>query len=135
MNHRLLKTILPGFALLLLLFLVNNARNYAAESPAHAQAESGTLQRMIVESGTVTMELDLSRLNGISSAAEPLARLNFAAAANSFFPILVFNALLRGPEAGSIAMVSQSGAPALPAALSASLIELVLEKLSSDAAF
>ena len=49
-------------------------------------------------------------------------------------PILVFNDLLRGPEAG-IALISQSGVPALPAVLSASLNQLVLEKLSSDAAF
>jgi hypothetical protein len=170
-NHPMLKIILSGFALVLLLFLVNNSRNYAAESTqhavasagvsgqgpqqsyaeltgprtAHAQAENGTLQRMIVESGSVTMELDINRLNGISSspadssnsqpARLPL-QLHFAAAANSFFSILVFNDQLRGPEPSSIALVPAAGVNgpgySLPVTLGASLKQLVIEKLSSD---
>ena len=39
---------------------------------------------MIVESGSVTMQLDLNRLNGISSVAERSTTLDFVAAANSF---------------------------------------------------
>ena len=60
---------------------------------------------MIVENGSVTMDLDLNRLNGISSVAAKPTTLHFAAAANSFFTILVFNDLLRGPEPGSMALV------------------------------
>ena len=68
--------------------------------------------------------------------ARPIT-LQFVIGANSFFPILVFNDLLRGAEPGSMALVpSRSGglqsAISLPAALGASLKQLVVEKLSSD---
>ena len=105
---------LTCFALLLLLFLGNSSENYAAQSkPNTADAPTGTFQKMIVENGSVSMNLDLNRLNEISSSVEagvppadslyvqparlPL-QLRFAVGANSFFPILVFNDLLRGPH-------------------------------------
>ena len=60
-----------GFALLLLLFLGNSSGNYAAQSKQKTpDARTGTLQKMIVESGSVTMQLDLNRLNGISFAGK-----------------------------------------------------------------
>src|SRR5438034_1683412 len=122
------KITLIGFALLLLLFLGNSSGNYAAASAiataARAQskqntAESqparrldeggiGTFQKMIVENGSVTMDLHLNRLNGISSIAARPVKLHFAAQANSFFTILVFNDLLRGSEPGSMALALQN---------------------------
>ena len=127
---------LTCFALLLLLFLGNSSENYAAQSkPNTADAPTGTFQKMIVENGSVTMNLDLNRLNEISSFARP-ATLHFATAANSFFSILVFNDQLRGPEPGSIALVAEAQpAPLLPASLAASLKQLVVEKFSPDAPF
>ena len=105
---------------------------------------TGTFQKMIVENGSVTMDLDLNGLNGSTSlVARPVA-LQFAVGANSFFPILVFNDLLRGPEPGSIALIPQNSvagisdagvnAPSynLPAALGASLKRLHIEKLPSN---
>ncbi len=109
---------------------------------------------MIVENGSVTMQLDLNRLNGTSSAVEagvspanslysqparlPL-QLHFATAANSFFSILVFNDQLRGPEPGLIALIPSTGVNdpgySLPMPLAASLKQLVVEKLSPDAPF
>ena len=56
------------------------------------------------------MQLDLNRLNGISSVAERPTTLRFVAAANSFFSVLVFNDQLRGPEPGSIALVPTAAA-------------------------
>ena len=95
---------LTCFALLLLLFLGNSSENYAAQSkPNTADASTGTFQKMIVENGSVTMDLDLNRFNAISSVPARTVTLHFAAAANSFFTILVFNDLLRGPEPGSMA--------------------------------
>ena len=154
-----------GFALLLLLFLGNSSGNYAAASAKATAAEAqskqktsdapaGTLQKMIVENGSVTMQLDLNRLNGTNSAVEagvspanslysqparlPL-QLHFATAANSFFSILVFNDQLRGPEPGSIALIPSTGVNdpgySLPMPLAASLKQLVVEKLSPDAPF
>jgi hypothetical protein len=125
------KITLNGFVLLLLLFLGNSSGNYVAASatasaaktqfkqtapesqPArHSLDESGTgtLQKMIVQSGSVTMQFDLNRLNGISSVAERPTTLRFVAAANSFFSVLIFNDQLRGPEPSSIELVPAAGA-------------------------
>ena len=96
----------------------------------------GTLQKMIVENGSVTLNVDLNGLNGSNALMTRPVALQFAAATNSFFPILVFNDQLRGPEPGSIALVPQGQPiPLLPAALAGSLKQLVVEKLPSDSAF
>jgi hypothetical protein len=123
---------------------------------AVATAPTDTLQKMIVESGSVTMDLDLDGLNGSGSLVARPVTLQFAVGANSFFPILVFNDLLRGPEPGSMTLIPtgvtavEAAVPAaptsilqatrlplqsLPAALGASLKQLVIEKLSSDRGF
>ena len=146
--------------LALLLFLWSGAENYAAASAKATAAQAqlkqntpesqparrsldeggtGTLQKMIVENGSLTMELDLNRLNGISSLAARPATVHFVAAANSFFTILVFNDLLRGPEPGSMALVptgvNAPGYNNLPAGLAGSFKQLVVEKLPSDQPF
>src|SRR3954447_6818639 len=124
-----------SFALLLLLFFGNNSRNYAAQSTQNSSDRpSGTLQKMIVENGSVSMNFDLNRLNGITSASQDLQEAGFAVGANSFFPILIFNDLLRGPAPGTMALVPRI-VPALPAALNASFNRLVIEKLPSGQGF
>jgi hypothetical protein len=131
------RTTLTIFALLLHLFLGNRSVNYAGQSKENsANAPSGTLEKMIVENGSVTLHLDFNRLNAISSVPARAATLGFAAAANSFFTIVVFNDILRSPESGSIALLPESEAvPTVPAVLAGSLGQLVVEKLPSDAAF
>src|SRR5438445_13458610 len=102
---------------------------------AVATAPTGTLQKMIVESGSVTIDLDLNGFNGNSSLVARPATLQFAVGANSFFSILVFNNLLRGPEQGSMTLVPAAvNAPgySLPGTLGASLQQLLIEKLPSD---
>jgi len=108
------------------------ARSAVATAPP-----TGTFQKMIVENGSVTMDLDLNGFNGSSSLVARPISLQFLVGANSFFPILVFNNLLRGPEPGSMALIPQAGVDApgysnLPAAFDASFKQLVVEKLSSD---
>ena len=88
--------------------------------------QTGTLEKMIVANGTVAMDLDLNRLNGIGSRSQ-MNTLRFEVAPNSFFTILVFNGDLRGPERGSMGLISQNSA-ILPAALNASLNQLVIEQ-------
>ena len=110
----------------------------AAKKALQGQGQTGTLQKMIVENGSVTMDLDLNRLNGIGFALARPAELRFAVAANSFFTILVFNDLLRGSDSGSMALIPAGvTAPGynLPVALSGSLKQLVVEKLPSGEAF
>jgi len=88
-----------------------------------------------VENGSVTIDLDLNRLNGSALSSGKFQRVKFAVAANSFFSVLVFNGLLRGPEQGSMALIQQNSAPALPVSLDASVKQLIVEKLPSDATF
>jgi hypothetical protein len=121
-----------------------SSKTATAHSPQRASSAvatapaSGTLQRMIVENGSVTMDLDLNGLVGDGSLVARPAALHFVIGANSFFPILVFNDLLRGPEPGSMALIPSAGVTTsrtagynFPATLSASLKQLVVEKLSS----
>jgi hypothetical protein len=122
-----------------------------ARSAVATDTPTGTLQKMIVENGSVTMDLDLNAFDGSGSLVARPVTLQFLIGANSFFPILVFNDLLRGPQPGSISLIPQNSvagvaavagigdagvnAPSysyLPAALTASLKQLVVEKLPSD---
>ncbi len=80
------------------------------------------------------MDLDLNRLNGTGVMTRKLETVRFAVAAKSFFSILVFNDLLRVPEQGSMALIPQDSTT-LPAALSASLNQLTVEKLPSTQQF
>src|SRR5256885_3005407 len=134
----------------------SQAASQTARSPQRAGSAgatapgTGTLQKMIVESGSVTVDLDLNGFNGNSSLVARPATLQFVIGANSFFPVLVFNDLLRGPQPGSMSLIPQNSvagvaavagigdagvsAPSysyLPAALTASLKQLVIEKLPS----
>src|SRR6476620_11016144 len=135
-----IKLTLSGFMfLLLLLFGFSRvfSRNPDAKNTHNGNAPSGTLQKMIVENASVTMQLDLNGLNGSNSLVARPVTLQFSAAANSFFPILVFNDLLRAVKPGSMALIpSRSGGiPALPVPLGASVKQLVIEKLPSNQSF
>ena len=89
------KIILAAFTLpLLLLFApadIHSGNSPANKSPA-THGQDGTLQKMIVASGSVTMDLDLNRINGVSSTtakqetapSRKLSELYFAVAAEFF---------------------------------------------------
>ena len=130
------KTTVVCFALVSVLF-VGETLNYA-DQPKQKTSDtlSGTLQQMIVENGSVTMNVDLNGLNGSNDLTTRSVALQFAAGTNSFFPILVFNDRLRSLEPGSIALIPQGRpVPLLPVALSAALKQLVVERLSPGANF
>src|SRR3984893_3782715 len=140
----MLKTILTTFALPLLLFFGPAETRSSSQKAADTRGETGTLQKMIVENGIVTMDLDVDRLIADGSLTARVQQVRFTVAANSFFPVLVFNDLLRGLEPGSIALALQNSSPAgpnapgynnLPAALSSSLKRLTVEKLPSGQGF
>jgi len=142
----MLKKTLIAFIFPLLLFLAISVTTplwRVSAQPASRTARSvvatdseptGTLQKMIVENGSVTLNLDLNRLNGINSATQSLQQVRFAVAANSFFPVLIFNDSFRGMEPGSMTLIPQDSA-ALPSALNASLKRLTVEKLPSGQGF
>ena len=79
---------------------------------------------MIVESGSVTIDLDLNGFNGSTSLVARPVTLQFAVGSNSFFPILVFNDLFRGPEPGSMSLIPaavsavEAAVPAAPTSVS-----------------
>ena len=135
----MLKITLTAFIFpLLLLFNSRDAGSPnlsgAARKSLSKQGESGTLQKMVVASGSVTMDIDVNRLNGIRSTAGKLERLHFAVATNSFFPALVFNNVLRGLEPGSMGLAAQDDV-VVPPALGASLKRLAIEKLGRSERF
>src|SRR3977135_3714741 len=121
----MLRRILSYCALPLLLLLSNSSGNSAPPTPG-SEAPTGTLERMIVANGNVAMDLDLSRLNGTASPTKEAKQetLRFQVGPNSFFTVLVFNNVLRGPDAGSMGLMPGSAA-LLPEALQASLNQLV----------
>src|SRR5215211_5914546 len=82
----MLRITVTCFALLSVLFL-GKTLNYADQPQQKDSGTlSGTLQKMIVENGSVTMNVDLNGLNGSNDlTARPVA-LHFGAATNSFFP-------------------------------------------------
>jgi hypothetical protein len=140
--------------LLSVLFLANTSGNSASQSKQSSEALNGTLQKLIVENASVTIQLDLNGLNGSSSLVARPVTLHFAAAPNSFFPVLVFNDLLRGLQPGSITLALQDSSSAgviplrqgdggqdapgynnLPSALRSSLKRLTVEKLPSGQGF
>jgi hypothetical protein len=124
-----------GFALLSVVCFVNASGNSASHPKQDAsEALTGTLQKMIVENASVTMQLDLNGLNGSNSLVARPVTVQFTVASNSFFPILVFNDLLRATEPGSMPLIPQN-VPALPSQLGASLKQLVVEKLPSKEGF
>src|SRR5437867_12964205 len=128
------KLMLSGFVLSLFLILTlsqADSRNSAINKKPDSRGQTGTLQKMIVENGMVRLDLDVDRLNADGSLAAKVVQLRFAAAANSFFSILVFNDLLRGAEQGSMALGPQYSTE-LPSRLTASTHQLVLERRPSS---
>src|SRR6476646_4351024 len=135
----MLKIVLITLMLPLLLLFGSRDRDEdktpnAAKTSLAKQGESGTLQKMIVASGSVSMDIDLNRINEVSSTTRKLETLHFGVAPTSFFPVLVFNKVLRRAETGSMALVPQNNA-ALPAVLTASVNRLIIEQVHSGEAF
>ena len=139
------KLTLTGFMLLSVLFFSNTSRpaRVVQSKEKVPTGQSGTLQKMIVENGSVTMDLDLNRLNGISSArarpAEIAIRRCGQFLSSPFWFLTICCVAL---DSGSMALVLQDSpaagvnAPGYSScALAGSLNQLVVEKLPSGEAF
>ncbi|HEV2843108.1 MAG TPA: hypothetical protein VGW39_17445 [Chthoniobacterales bacterium] len=130
----MLKKTFTYFTLPLLLLFGTSWENSEAQFPGKSpDGPTGTLERMIVGSGNVVMDLDLDRLNGVSSPAREAKRdsVRFEVGANSFFTVLVFNNVLRGPEPGSMGLIGGNSAVLGPVNAS----QLVIEKADSSEPF
>src|SRR5438094_9369639 len=85
----------------LLLLFCNSSQNSVAGSKQKSQdVQSGTLEKMIVASGRVATDVDLNRLNGVNSATARRDKWRLAVAANSFFPVVGCNDVLRASATG-----------------------------------
>ncbi len=115
---------------LLLLATSIPGSSIAQPQKSNASADSGVLQKMLAVKGNAEMNLDVGRIS--KSGGSSASTFNFQVAANSFFTVLVFNDLLRGPDAGSMGLVSQD-ASKLPAALHVE--QLIVEKQGPEEAF
>ena len=125
------------FMLPLLLLLSDSSGNSAPQSSGKGlESQTGTREKLIVGSGRVIMDLDLDRLQGIRSETQESKRdsVRFEVAPNSFFTILVFNNELRGPQPGTMELIS-GNSTILPAPLNASVDHLVIEKIPSGGPF
>jgi hypothetical protein len=129
-----LKVTLTGFMLALVLLFGSSEADSRNPATTNSHGQNGTLEKMIVDNGSVTMQLDLNGLNGSGSLVARPVTLQFSVAANSFFPVLVFNDQLRAVEPGSMALIPQN-VPPLPGQLGGSLRQLVVEKSPANQGF
>ncbi len=91
---------------------------------------TGTLKKMVVSGGGVTLDLDLSRLTS-GTRAKGRTPVTFSAGHDSFFTVVVFNDELRGPIPGTLGLMPVVSA-AMPTKLQASYNDLVLERMPFD---
>ena len=127
------KKLLSSFTLPALLLLGMGMGSLIARTPDQSlENQTGTLEKMIVSNGNVTMDLDSNRLQGVVGATR-MDTFRFGVDPSSFFTILVFNNVLRGPQPSAMALLwGNSGT--LPGPLNASASQLALEKTSPDSA-
>jgi hypothetical protein len=127
----MLKTILISFLSFNMLFGSSSSSLLPGLGKNVPTNNSGTLEKMIVASGTVAMELDLNRLNGtrFRSKATKSNELRFDVERDSFLTVTVFNDELRGLSPGSMALIPQNST-ALPTKTNTSNQNLILEKTS-----
>lgn len=111
---------------LLLVFAFNYSEQ---ETVAGPQGETGTLEKLAVASGDVTVDFDLSRLNGAKTrTARGNSNVSFKAEDNSFFTAMSFNGEFRGFLPSSMKL-NVNGSSALPSMIAEAGDRLVLESL------
>ena len=126
----MLKIILIALLPFVMLFSDGSDQSVTGLNQNGREGNTGTLEKMIVASGSVAMDLDLNRLNGTRNRAKESTpgALRFDVEHDSFFTVLVFNNELRGPLPSSMGLIPQNSA-ALPAKLNASYGQLVVESM------
>src|SRR5207244_12925474 len=99
----MLKRTLTAFVLPFVLLFGQPATGWSNSRKApDSHGPSGTLQKMIVESGAVSLDLDTDRLSGDGSLAAKVGHLRFAVAATSLFSMYVCNRVPPGRGQGTM---------------------------------
>jgi glucose/arabinose dehydrogenase len=124
----MLKTILVTLVSAFLLSGTSDSSLSLLDQQTVTFGQTGTLEKLIVANGKVSMDLDVGRLNGLRGKPKS-TNFKFDVAENAFFTILVFNNDFRRAEPSSMVLTPQSTAVA-PAALSASFHQLRVESVS-----
>ena len=125
------------FMLPLLLLWSSSVADSAQQAPAKNQEDKvGTRERLMVASATITLRLDLNRLNGRDVANEEakLETIRFEAGRSSFFTVRLANDVLRGADPG-VLWLSRKNAQLLPEPLNAAANHLVVERLPAGEPF
>jgi hypothetical protein len=131
----MLKKTLSRFALSALLISSGALATSLARNPEQSlEAQTGTLEKMMVAGGNVALNLDVNRLEGRASQEMNLETFRFGIDSNSFFTVLAFDNAFRGPQPGTMKLLWGNSAT-LPTLLNASADQLVVEKTNSGSAF
>lgn len=103
---------------------------YLFDAPAGSTAatNSGTIEKMVVANGTVSMNVNLGRLNGSDMKGTALTAVNFSASDETFFKAIAFNGELRALLPGTLNLRSQ-GTTNLPGKLGSLATQLTIESL------
>ena len=124
--------------MLSLLLIVGGSSNYsiAGSKQKSDSAQTETVQKLIIASGDVALDLDLNQFEDNQASVEKASRatLHMALAPDSFFTIIVNNDLFRASLPGSVGLIAQNTAN-LPAPLSTALNHLALDRRPTDEAF
>ena len=114
-----------------LLFYNNSSTDIVASADKQTGNDStGTLKKMVVSGGGVTLDLDL-RLLTPSTRTRGKTPVTFSAGHDSLFTVVVFNDELRGPIPGTLGLMPAVGAP-MPEKLQASYNDLIIERMPFD---
>lgn len=117
------------FLLSFLLILSQVSINAAKPAANAADKPTGKLEKMVVDNGVVTLNLDGARVGAGKAKVEPL---RFTLVPDSFFTFIAFNNELRTAQPGTMALNAQNAA-AFPAALKG--VTLAIEQRQSEEAF
>jgi len=124
----MLKTILIALLPLLLYFSYGSDLALTGSKSESREGNTGTLEKMIVASGSVVMDVNLSRFSRKGSGSSKPSVLQFNAERDSFFTIIVFNNELRSPLPSSMTIIPQDAA-SIPAKMKISSQGLYIEYL------
>lgn len=125
----MLKILLVALLPLVILFGIGLNSSSTGELRKGQEGSTGTMEKLIVADGSVSMDLNVSRLTSKSrSKVSRTSELRFGIEPDSFFAVVVFNGELRAPLPSSMKLVPQD-----PGSLSGKLGEayenLIVETL------
>ncbi len=118
---RIVVSVLGVAALAIFVFSVSEG-----ETVAGPKGETGRVDKMIVASGNVTLNLDLDRLTGSSSGLRSTT-VNYSTRKDTYFTVIAFNDELRGPVPSSMEL-EPKGSSLLPESLATAYRTFVLER-------